>query len=108
VIDNTRKEELLCNEILNDLAPFSEISLGDTEEIIPHSVSPKLLTRSIELLVEKLDLSYMDAILQAVSYFEITLSDIKKMLSPQIVDKLREEAVKIHLVRDDSKIEALF
>jgi hypothetical protein len=71
-------------------------------------VSTKLVSRSIELLVENLDLSYVEAVLQTVAYFEIQLPDIKKLLSPQIIDKLREEAIKVHLVRNDSKIEALF
>lgn len=114
-----------CDQVLNLLLSNSETfsepgdtTDGDDERSVEDvflasnnassAVSQKLISKSIELLVEKLDLSYSDAILQVVEYFEIQLSDLKKMLAPQIVEKLYGEAVKLHLVKDDSKIEALF
>lgn len=116
-----------CDQVLNLLLSNSETfsesgdttgDEGDDERSVgdvflvsnnaSSAVSQKLISKSIELLVEKLDLSYSDAILQVVEYFEIQLSDLKKMLAPQIVEKLYGEAVKLHLVKDDSKIEALF
>ena len=108
-------EKPACEDLLNTLVSnpviFDEAEAED-EYIVANksasSISQKLLTRSIELLVENLDLSYSDAILQAIGYFEIQLGDVKKILAPQIIDKLYGESVKLHLVRNDSKIEALF
>ena len=108
-----------CGDLLNALVSNPTIfdEVNDDEYFVANkasssssssSVSQKLLTKAIELLVENLDLSYSDAILQAIGYFEIQLSDVKKLLAPQIIDKLHGEAVKLHLVRNDSKIEALF
>ena len=102
-----------CGDLLNALVSNPTIfDEADDEYFAANkastSVSQKLLTKAIELLVENLDLSYSDAILQAIGYFEIQLSDVKKLLAPQIIDKLHGEAVKLHLVRNDSKIEALF
>lgn len=98
----------LCNDLLNSFVSYRDDDDVDSDIESPMPVSTRLVSRSIELLVENLDLSYVDAVLQTIAYFEIQLPDIKKLLSPQIIDKLREEAIKIHLVRNDSKIEALF
>ena len=100
----------LCNDLLNSFISYGDSVIDDEGSDVESSpqVSAKLVSRAIELLVENLDLSYVDAVLQAVAYFEIQLSDVKKLLSPQIIDKLREEAIKVHLVRNDSSIEALF
>ena len=102
-----------CGDLLNALVSNPTIfdEVNDDEYFVANkssSVSQKLLTKAIELLVENLDLSYSEAILQTIGYFEIQLSDVKKLLAPQIIDKLHGEAVKLHLVRNDSKIEALF
>jgi pseudouridine-5'-phosphate glycosidase len=70
-------------------------------------ITKKQIGKYIEYLVEKLELSYLDSILQVKEYFELTEKDVSKYLSPQIIEKLREESVSLRLIRNDSKVNSL-
>jgi hypothetical protein len=97
--------------LIGDIQPPLIVQQDSEEQtVIPDTprISQKLFSQAVELLVEQLDLNYIDAILQTAAYYEIQYGDVKKLLAPQIMDKLKMESIKMHLVRDDSKIEALF
>jgi hypothetical protein len=73
----------------------------------PQKISQKTVSQSIEILVDKLDLNYVDAIMQAIQFYEIPIEDSKKFLSSKIIEKLKNESIKMHLLRDTSRVEAL-
>lgn len=71
------------------------------------ALNPARFSISVEKLVVELDLSYLDSIVQCASFYEVEMQNVAKLLTPHVMEKLKNESIKAKLVRDDSTIDAL-
>lgn len=85
------------------LSSFSSASKNKSDDVL----NPTRFSISVEKLVVELDLSYLDSIVQCAEFYEIEMQNVAKLLTPHVMEKLKNESIKAKLVRDDSTIDAL-
>jgi len=69
-------------------------------------VEPKILTKKrfaqmVEQKVRSLEIPYMDACLEICDELEYPPEDVGRLISPPLYEKIRSEAVRLRLIKDE-------
>lgn len=65
-------------------------------------LTKKRFAQMVEKKVAELRVSYMDACLEVCEQLEYPPEDVGRLMSPPLLDKIKSEAVRLRLIKDES------